>query len=470
MIFLVTKKMDLFKKIARTNPLEIILAGGFLLRIIIFLFLSPFNPDDHYEVVRYVHDYHAIPLAMQLGLSFHPPLYYFIASFFVTNNAKTVQMVSLFFSIGNITAIYWLVKNTLDASLKIKKICLLGACLLTPFVLFSNHISSDGLSFLIGSLVFIQIFQCLKKLTFTRLFFLGIFLGLGLLSKGTLIAFIPPLVLFVILVCMHNKLKRNKITLYLLLFSLIFSVIGSYKFVQNYCHYGKVIIHGMDRNPEWADGQRPTYRSLREFFNFNVFKLVSQPTVSENTRYSLPLIFYGTLWSQYITENSYYGHASKFEYLDSIIYMFAMVPSMLFFVGFFRILARDSKDGLCLLGSERSVPKKTYTSICVLILLTNFCLVVAAGLKYDIWSAYQSRLLFPSFFPMLLIFSEGLNWVKEKHLNFEKWTYFSLNVLVLLFGIYFFIKIISVPLIPVVEQHVMLKEFAKFFLGRGPYE
>ena len=44
----------------------------------------------------------------------------------------------------------------------------------------------------------------------------------------------------------------------------------------------------------------------------------------------------------------------------------------------------------------------------MLTLLLNFFLILAVGWHYDVWSVFQGRLLFPSYFVLLLAFSAGM--------------------------------------------------------------
>src|SRR4029453_9909789 len=57
-----------------------------------------------------------------------------------------------------------------------------------------------------------------------------------------------------------------------------------------------------------------------------------------------------------------------------------------------------------------------YEGALVLTFLLNFFLILAVGWRYDVWSVFQGRLLFPSYFALLLAFSSGMEWAEASRL------------------------------------------------------
>jgi hypothetical protein len=172
-------------------------------------------------------------------------------------------------------------------------------------------------------------------------------------------------------------------------------------------------------------------------------------------------MLYGTFWYQYIPESiyntkiplwstyffdptSFQGNSSKYTFVGSLIYFFALIPTFFFIVGFFR-------TSLLTLNFFKNPPEKDfvrsmYTFTCALSLLANLTLIVYAGIKYDVWSCFQSRLLFPSLFPFVLFFDDGLHY-SHNHLNKAKnWIYGSLSCLIALFLLYFVVEIGNIVL------------------------
>ncbi|RMD95249.1 MAG: hypothetical protein D6813_00705, partial [Calditrichaeota bacterium] len=125
--------------------LKIIFLGGITLRILVYIFLRPYNNDNHIAVVEFIANHGAIPKADQLGQAYHPPLYYLLAApFAVIGPAKFVQILSLLFSLVNLSLLYYLIKvSSLLHTLNAKRHALLLVVLLPQFVIFSNFVSND---------------------------------------------------------------------------------------------------------------------------------------------------------------------------------------------------------------------------------------------------------------------------------------------------------------------------------------
>jgi 4-amino-4-deoxy-L-arabinose transferase-like glycosyltransferase len=411
---------------------------------VVFIFQEPFNNDKHFGVVQYIHQRHAIPITGQLDQSDHPPLYYVLASLFSRGDAKTVQGFSLLLSIGTLFVIYWLIKNLrFIQPLKIKKYCLLFACTLPQFIMFGNYISNDTLSFFIGALISLQIFLYINKPNWVRQNILALYLGLGLLTKSTFLLFIPALILLIGLINVRKKIGIKQNIISLLIFISIFTTLGSYKYIQNIIHWGRPVVMNLDaRPPEFIVNQRPTYAGLKSIYDINIFKLCRHPTISEYTRHSYPLMLYGTFWYQFISESNFKGNMTKFRYLGSLIYILALLPTLLFFIGFSRILFSIKSALSRKKPDEPEFNKITYEAISLLLLFSNSLMTIYLGGKYDIWSLFQSRYLFPSFFSIIILFNSGLDYTGRRWAIAQKVVYPLLSCLYWAFILYFSVEIV----------------------------
>ena len=74
----------------------------------------------------------------------------------------------------------------------------------------------------------------------------------------------------------------------------------------------------------------------------------------------------------------------------------------------------------------------------------NLALVMAAGVKYDAWSCFQSRLLFPSFAAIAFGFAWGIEAVDRKWPAMSRFVDMSCIALYAAFLTYFTIEIVSV--------------------------
>lgn len=422
--------------------LEKILGIGIFIRFLIFIFLSPTNNDGHFPIIQYIINNHKTPISGALNQAFHPPLYHLLAS--LLKHKILIHFLSFILSALTLLIFYWLIKKIKFINPYINKLfCLLLPSLHPSFIMFSSYISNDGLSFFLGALIFLQMYLVLKKPSLKNQIALSIYLGLGLLTKGTLIFFVPIIFLFLLIVNIKNDISIKKIFLRILLASLLIFSIGSYKYIENIYNYGKPVIHNLDFKHAWADKQRPTYKGFFSFIDLNISKLIFHPTISDHTKHSYPLMLYGSLWYQYIPESNFKGNLTKFKYLGSLIYIFALIISLLFIIGFFKIFLIGKSIFYFKKLSSYHFNKIIYQISLLLIFLTTLIMIIFIGKKYDVWSCFQSRLLYSSYFSLILFLNQGIKYIQNKESYVKKFVYLSLICLFTCFIIYFGSEIVG---------------------------
>ena len=175
--------------------------------------------------------------------------------------------------------------------------------------------------------------------------------------------------------------------------------LGSWRFVQNYREVGNPFVSTLDSGGhKWVIEQQSSYRGAISFFDLNLLKLLVSPSVSPKTEGAYPLLLYGTFWYQHIPESNFLGsRTAPFYYLGSMIYVFALVPSLVFIVGLFLLAKRLPRFGTTFDLSQREDQLLLVGFVTVLFLFGNLALIIAVALKYHVWSLMQGRLLFPSF-------------------------------------------------------------------------
>ncbi|NIR49739.1 hypothetical protein GWO43_14640 [candidate division KSB1 bacterium] len=430
------------------NSLRKILIAGILLRIVVYIFLQPNNNDPHLEVIEFIVNNGRLPTSNQFVTSFHPPLYYLMAApLAMIGPAKVVQLLSLVFSVGNLFLLYYLVKSTrLLRSASAKSHALLLAALLPQLVLFGSFISNDTLSFFIGSLLFIQVFRYIERSSVGNLALLGFILGVGLLTKGSFLAFLPVLLGVVVVMGLRHKISLRKHAQAVAVFCAITAVVGSYKFVANTIHLGKPILTSEDlkNDPKWRwiGRQGGTYQGLKSFLDFNVIKLVRHPFLSDYTKHSYPLLLYSTFWYSHIKESNFnatrdYPHSL----LPRAIYFIGLAPTLLMVLGAGSYLWRNRWPITIARGSEDEFRLQMCEAVILLVLLLNFALVFSWGFKHDAWSFFQARLLFPAFFSIMILFGLGYEILVSWRENTRSTLNFLLFFLYGLFGLYFVTEI-----------------------------
>ncbi len=392
------------------NSLKMILAGGILLRIIVYIFLGPHNNDNHFGVIEFVANNGAFPTPDLFGQAYQPPLYYFIAApLAMLGSPKIVQLLSLVLSIANLGLLYHLIRTTkLLRDLGARRHVLLFAVLLPQFVIFSNFVSNDSLAFLFGTLIFIQAFRYIDRPTRANLFILSLILGVALLTKGTFLAFVPVLLALVVMTLFRQKAGVKQHLVALGIFSSIALTLGSYKYIDNTMNYGRPFVGRDEMGHEWVALQQGTYQGLKSIFDVNVIKLARHPSLSEQTKHSLPLLLYGTFWYSHIPESNFQAtRRYPLSLLPGAIYLLGVVPTLLIVLGAGACFWRNKWPLSSFKSSDTVFCLRLCEVVVVLISLSSLAVVVIWGLKHDAWGFFQGRMLFPGFFSIVILFGIG---------------------------------------------------------------
>ncbi len=429
---------------ARANPLQLILAIGILLRIVVFIFLRPMNNDPHFEFVEYIAQQAKLPASDEFLMAFHPPLYYLLATpLAMLGSQKLVQALSLLFAVATFYLLYHLLKTTdiLKTNLAKCHVLLLSA-LLPQFVMFSLFISNDSLTFLVGTLSFVFAFRYIDCPNNINLVLLAAVVGAGLLTKGSFLAFGPPLAALVVVMGIRQKKTIVQHLVALALFGTTSLGIGSYKYIENTINFGRPIPGAEGFDPQWAavmQRQQQSFQGVKSVIDVNIWKLVQEPFLSDHTRHSIPLMMYGTFWYPYIPESNFVTTRHyPFLLLPRVIYLVGLLPSMLIVLGGVICLRRNSSPIETFKCSEAQFGLRVKESVVLALLLFNLILVVVWGIKNGgAWSFFQARLLFPAFFSIVILFGTGWEATDGWPAGIRRWVNALLYLLYLLFGAYF---------------------------------
>jgi 4-amino-4-deoxy-L-arabinose transferase-like glycosyltransferase len=404
---------------AEDKTLKILLFIGIALRIFLYVTLPPFGVDAHGEVINFMVQKGRLPLSSEVFCAMHPPLYYLMAyPFFLFDSLasqKVTQLLSLILSVASLYFLYLLSRKVLKDTL-VRNITFLLAVFLHSYVTFSLYVSNDTLAFCIGSLLFLVLHQYIYKPTQSNELILAIVLGLGILTKGTFLAFAPPLALVVVL-SLWNKEKATQLILFrLAVFFLLFLALGSYKYVENYLTEGRLVVHNLDF---FQYMPADAYHSKKSVYYFDLVSLVKNPTFYEGDpflQHIYPILFYATFWYKFMEPLNGFelGTRTSFKYLGSAIYLIGLVPSLLMLLG----ALKKTVSSLRFVGRLREpgssqFAKRLEEAAWLSILFLSVLLVLTAGLKYNVWVCFQSRLFLQSFFPILWILYVGLQTLKK---------------------------------------------------------
>ena len=427
-----------------------VIAAGIVIRVVVFANMGYFNNDDHLSVLEYVSRYWFPPHADQFNQAYHPPLYYFLAAlFFRWGNLPAVQGLSLFLSIATLLIIARLLRQLAWINERLKPWCLALPALHPQFIMFGLFISNDALAIFLGALIFYQCRRLQLTPSFSNHVLLAIGLGLGLLTKAVFLVFVAPLLLFIWMTGRRQALPAPLLSR-LASFFAIAILLGGYKYVENFILFGSATVSNLDFW-QWTAEQRPTWIGIRSLFDVNILKLVRDPVVSASTVHSYPLMIYGSFWYSLIPESTFHGNLiAPFNRLGSMIYLAALGPTFLMAVGASRMAMATIRLGFRTATEHNPADQSRiiYEGTLLLTVLLNLVLIVSVGWRYDVWSVFQGRLLFPSYFALILALNSGMEWAESSRRKSNAVRCFMVALLVL-FLAYMIVEIRLATLYPV---------------------
>lgn len=387
----------------RQRACRIVLLAGLLLRLAVFHYLPPQNNDNHYEVILHIHNSLELPPTARYTQAYQPPLYHALAACFLHfGDVKTIQILSLLLSLATLILMHALLARLPWLDGRLRPWLLALPALHPQFVIYTLLVSNDTLAILLGTLIFYQAARLLERPTLRGQTALALCLGLGLMTKFTFLAFIPPVALLIILANVRSGAARRTRIVRLAGLLALSVAVGSPKYVDNAIRYGRPFISNLDFPHPWIAIQRPTWRGLSTLFDINVLKLARRPTYSDSTGHSWPLMLYGTFWYSYIFECGFRTNRTCLSVLGSWIDLAALAPTLLMgwgvLIGLKRLLRQRG------VAAWRPAPETALFLFSALSLLGILAMIIAAGWKYDVWSVFQGRLFFPAYaaFPLLL--------------------------------------------------------------------
>jgi 4-amino-4-deoxy-L-arabinose transferase-like glycosyltransferase len=440
-----------FKRLTNGRTL---LGLGIILRIFVFIFLAPLNNDTgHLYVIKYIVERHGLPAAKVCQMCFQPPLYYLAAAPFyrIIGNAKGVQVLSLALSILTLLIFFQLLyREDLVGAGKPRLYAFALTCLLPQFVLFGLYVSNDSLAIFLGALMILQVARFAADPSGRQLLLLALIEGLGLLTKGTFLAFLPVLFVLALFLRLRKSESLWRAALAGLALLLLSCGLGSYRYVRNYQELKNPFVIDANFNYSWVGKQQQSYRGAASFFDVNFLNLLASPTVDPrkptgtpipSLESSYPLLLFGSFWYPLIQESNFAVSRASFNYLGSVIYVLALVPLAVFFVGLLQ-LSKGLWRFLARFELSRKEDQRMLVSlVSVLFLFGNLGLLVMMLLRYHIWSVATGRLLFPAFCGLVVPFGIGTG-MTTRHKGADAALKLAMLGLAACFGLYFGFEIL----------------------------
>jgi 4-amino-4-deoxy-L-arabinose transferase-like glycosyltransferase len=427
--------------------LRYLLFAAIALRILLFFPLSPINNDDHYSVIGHIIRFHELPTSELRRQSYHPPLYYVMAvPFAMIAGVRGVEFLGLLLSVFNLWLLAFMISRTeLLETITARRHAMALVALLPQFVLFGLFVSNDTLSYAIGTLFLLVAFVYLESPTLRMSGALGGMLGLGLLTKGTFLAFVPIAPAVVLLSGVRKRLSPTRVFGQVALCLVVATAIGSYKFIENYRHLGRAIVHNQEI-PAFANyNQKGTLTGLRSWTNFDLPLLVNDPFDREVVLHSVPMMLYATTWYAYIGEANFRKNRQpRFRPLARLLVLAGIIPTLLGFVGFGRAVGSWKAFARLRELSEADYLTLGKRATAVLLYCSTVAIVIAAGIRYDVWSCFQGRLIFPAIFGMVLMIAAGYEGVTAAWPRTRQWLNAAFIGAYGTFGLYYALEVAGV--------------------------
>lgn len=430
----------------RSQTLTSLLWFGIVLRIVLYFFISPFGADAHGEIINFIANQHRLPHTREVFCAMHPPLYYLLAQPFYAfdelYDQKVTQILSIIFSCLNLYVLYLLAKHHFKNILT-RNISFLLAIFLHSYITFSLYVTNDSLSFLLGTWCFWLLSRYFQMPSAKGERWLALALGLGLLTKGTFLAFVPIVFGAIALTLWYFKTRWKQILLRLALLGVITMTVGGYKFAENWYYEGRPVVHNMDIFP--LNDQR-TYIGPKSFYGFHLPRLMKSPTIyngDDKLVHVYPVIMYASFWYKFADlENDFnLGVKTRFRYVGSLIYLVALIPTFLMLLGIGILMIQTIRfimrlSSLPTAEFKENIEKTTWLGL----LLMSVALVLTAGFKYDAWSCFHGRLFLQSFFSLLITLYTGLSYLQSRSKLLFTVSIYSIISLAFLYSIYFSIE------------------------------
>ena len=223
-----------------------------------------FDAPDHLDYVKYLKNYHSIPLPHEGWELYQPPLYYLLIS--TISNPFLIRFfngaVFLFFII---TVFFFFKKITKNPFLGMVGTVIISSL---PVIVYSlPTISNELFSAILISLTIMYYASFLRKLLLIDKIIIGSLLGAALLSKAT--AFV---LLFCIIIdqAIQNKSKVKIFLKNILVIIGIAFVIAGWFYIRNIIMYKNPFITSVDF-PKYKIVQTPGYRDFKFFTDLSGF-------------------------------------------------------------------------------------------------------------------------------------------------------------------------------------------------------
>ena len=237
----------------------------------------------HLQYISYISKNWSLPLATDGAQMFQSPLYY-ISSALLWNfltlflepqiSAKFLKIIPLLCGLGMIEICYRSMLCAFPNRTYTQSIGLLLGGLIPMNLYMSQYIGNEPLAALFSAAAILLVMQIINSPDITKqrkhIYAIGIALGLGLLSKVTVVLLILPVLISVVWGLKKINADNKEIAVICSKIIAIIFIIAGWYYVRNLILLGKPFIGGWDPSRGIAWWQDPGYRSIDQMTSFGV--------------------------------------------------------------------------------------------------------------------------------------------------------------------------------------------------------
>jgi len=308
-----------------------------------------FDAQYHIQYILYILTHKRLPTALEGSSMFHPPFFYIISALLCSAleyihqafmQQFIVKVIPFACSMGNVFMTYLIGKKVFRNRPKHILFVALFAGIIPMNIYLSAYIGNEPLhSFLVSCSIFFAVDILTDNSTrYSKVIYLGIFMGLASITKVTAITIFPVIFLFIFVKMLFIDMARlhesiNKIVALLI----VIVVISGWYYVRNFVLFGKLIMINWNL-PTGMWWQDPGFHTLKYYLGFGeVFK---HPLYSGF--HSFWDSIYSTFWGDgYIGGIAFINQKGatlwNYEYM-SIVYLLAIPATIIFLIGLYKMI------------------------------------------------------------------------------------------------------------------------------------
>jgi hypothetical protein len=381
-----------------------------------------FDLQPHLSYILYILEKQALPLPTEGWSMFHPPLFYVLSAGYLkilitflplVRPLQVLQFIPFLCGVGNIWAAYAFGRMIFrDNPVQILFVVLIAG-ILPMNIYISAYVGNEPLHALLVSLsllMTIHIFQS-SEIRVSQMIYLGVLLGLAVLTKITAWSILPVVVIFLAykMVCIDEKLLKE-VTSRLGLLLLVVAAISGWYYVRNTIHFGRpfIINWNLPGHQWWQD---PGFHTIQYYLGFG--ETLRHPYFS--CFHSFWDSIYSTFWGDGMIGGKAFlegrPDAWNYDYMSSV-YLLALPAVGVFVIGLYRGVQIALRD------KERN--SRLIMMFLILIIYSIGFFILFSTLKVPIYSQAKGFYGLSAIGPISVIFALGLaaihNWLSSARL------------------------------------------------------